>query len=734
MPTVDVAKIKIRRGSNTDRKKIILDSGELGYTIDTNRVYVGNGTLKGGSSVGTFNFNNSARANISVKNKAEVGDLVFDNYLLYSLSGSDPSLSVSWMRLSPNVDGTTIEYNSDNQLAVLTSGIVTAGNGIDVTGDKVSIDFDTDANTAQMFIPGAGGADTAQLTVNPDGALTNDSHGALNFQTGGGSNHHTLAVAAASGGTAADGFFSKENAQKLWYAPEWDNYTGTSGSTPAQVGGNRTITVINDGTLQINSARLNTGAVVAGNAIQAQAVTKTTGQDATISSGISAVDMMTPWNFFNREDIPGSILRTSIPVVNIDNKGEYANFTITNVGAGPTQWNDKAFLLPGGDGVIYGIFIDGGSYAAFLDLNLFPMVNWSPATYSASGDTTRANIIAAINNITNSNGERIFDAWQKLDMSESTVYIQGLVKGKTPPWTAGSPADSFAQAGLQTGVHDYRVGQTPAVIFSNTATSIDYTGTVGNTAGNGTTGKVGVGMYGWVCMNTQGSNTFQETLCSTGMLAKHTIAQFPETTTPELTNGEYFLIYDANYNRHCVWYRYPETATELRPDLDLAGNAGTISNNEIHRGRKTNFIKVEVDAGRTSDQVASMTYDALAANLEFMAVYTPTWSSPTLTLESSIVGWTDGIIKRQGNFPGCNVPAGAPQIQFISNITGLSGEPDVQSLNAAFYNSWETGSIDVNLPTNGQIFIPQVGSETITVFESNGTSSSTAVGTLLKFR
>ena len=88
-------------------------------------------------------------------------------------------------------------------------------------------------------------------------------------------------------------------------------------------------------------------------------------------------------------------------------------------------------------------------------------------------------------------------------------------------------------------------------------------------------------MYGWVCLNTQGGDTFQETLCSTGMLAKHTIAQFPDTATPELTNGEYFLIYDANYNRHCVWYRYPETAAELIPD---------ISNNEIHRGRKNEFL------------------------------------------------------------------------------------------------------------------------------------------------
>ena len=47
MPTVDVAKIKLRRGSNSDRKLVTLDESELGYTTDTNRVYVGNGTTLG---------------------------------------------------------------------------------------------------------------------------------------------------------------------------------------------------------------------------------------------------------------------------------------------------------------------------------------------------------------------------------------------------------------------------------------------------------------------------------------------------------------------------------------------------------------------------------------------------------------------------------------------------------------------------------------------------------------
>ena len=126
---------------------------------------------------------------------------------------------------------------------------------------------------------------------------------------------------------------------------------------------------------------------------------------------------------------------------------EYANFTITNVGGGPSQWSNRAFLLPGGNGVIYGIFIDdGGVYPApsFDDiLEKYPMVNWTSVDYDASGAAIRANIISGIKDISNTNGERIFDAWQKLDLSESTVYIQALVKGKTPTYALAFCTNKF---------------------------------------------------------------------------------------------------------------------------------------------------------------------------------------------------------------------------------------------------------------------------------------------------
>ena len=49
-----ILKLIIRQGSDTDRRSIILDSGELGYTVDTTRLFVGDGFLSGGRVVGNL--------------------------------------------------------------------------------------------------------------------------------------------------------------------------------------------------------------------------------------------------------------------------------------------------------------------------------------------------------------------------------------------------------------------------------------------------------------------------------------------------------------------------------------------------------------------------------------------------------------------------------------------------------------------------------------------------------
>jgi hypothetical protein len=56
LTTDTVIKLIIRRGTDADRQNIILSSGELGYTLDTKRVFVGDGVSNGGNLVGNINF------------------------------------------------------------------------------------------------------------------------------------------------------------------------------------------------------------------------------------------------------------------------------------------------------------------------------------------------------------------------------------------------------------------------------------------------------------------------------------------------------------------------------------------------------------------------------------------------------------------------------------------------------------------------------------------------------
>ena len=76
--TDTVVKLIIRRGADLDRQGIVLASGELGYTIDTKRLYVGDGYNLGGSLAGNLNYGfvNGIEKYIQL---AQPGDIVFQN-------------------------------------------------------------------------------------------------------------------------------------------------------------------------------------------------------------------------------------------------------------------------------------------------------------------------------------------------------------------------------------------------------------------------------------------------------------------------------------------------------------------------------------------------------------------------------------------------------------------------------------------------------------------------------
>ena len=123
MPDIEIVKLKIRRGTEAQRTSVILEQGELGYTTDNKRIWVGDGFTSGGNVVG-----NVVHPPLSISSRtalatATTGDLVYENSFLYQLSGSDYSVLSGWGFIGSAGDKSTIDYNSGNKLHVIDNAI-----------------------------------------------------------------------------------------------------------------------------------------------------------------------------------------------------------------------------------------------------------------------------------------------------------------------------------------------------------------------------------------------------------------------------------------------------------------------------------------------------------------------------------------------------------------------------------------------------------------------------------
>lgn len=152
MPDITIIKLKIRRGTEAQRREIVLEQGELGYTTDTQRVFIGDGNTAGGTSIGTTIHSPTRTSNLrtSIVNAIK-GDIVSDNSLLYQLTGTNYALSAQWAFIGPKVDNSTLEYSADNSLIVKDGGI---------TSNKL----------ASTSIGGGLSTGTSGLVINVDGS------------------------------------------------------------------------------------------------------------------------------------------------------------------------------------------------------------------------------------------------------------------------------------------------------------------------------------------------------------------------------------------------------------------------------------------------------------------------------------------------------------------------------------------------------------------------------------
>ena len=153
MPDITIVKIKVRRGSDDQRKQLVLDQGELGYTIDTKRLFVGDGSVTGGSVVGNKNFGIfNLESGLGTVDGAQRGDIGYANSKLYTLTASSYDSSLSgWSYIGPVPDNENIEFTAAHTLTVKTSSLdaddikaAAFGSGLKKDGSAIAIDFNTD--------------------------------------------------------------------------------------------------------------------------------------------------------------------------------------------------------------------------------------------------------------------------------------------------------------------------------------------------------------------------------------------------------------------------------------------------------------------------------------------------------------------------------------------------------------------------------------------------------------
>lgn len=115
-------KLVVRQGSDSDRKRVLLTSGEPAYTTDTRRFFVGNGVLSGGDLVGNLYQGDFTGGDPSTIEPAEIGDFAYDtdSRRLYRLKYLNTGFLSSWSQVGGvYISGdNNIQISNDNEITL----------------------------------------------------------------------------------------------------------------------------------------------------------------------------------------------------------------------------------------------------------------------------------------------------------------------------------------------------------------------------------------------------------------------------------------------------------------------------------------------------------------------------------------------------------------------------------------------------------------------------------------
>lgn len=144
---IKVIKLKIRRGTNAQRKRVVFDEGELGYTIDTQRLYIGTGFVSGGMPASSRFHQPLSTYNSLTGLEAEIGDIVSANNIIYQAIGENTNLISSWKSISPALNDHFLFYESEKNEITLKVNSISAAylNNYSLSSNTIYLD-DTNNN------------------------------------------------------------------------------------------------------------------------------------------------------------------------------------------------------------------------------------------------------------------------------------------------------------------------------------------------------------------------------------------------------------------------------------------------------------------------------------------------------------------------------------------------------------------------------------------------------------
>jgi len=147
---IKISKIKIRRGTHSQVKSVVLDQGEIAYSTDTRRIYVGNGSLSGGTNVANKINTPITNVNSLTSIVSEIGDITTANNKFYQLIAQPHTTLANWSDIGTKINSQYFSYDATNRIT-LKSGSISAsnidirsiGDGLKVDSGKIQSNFST---------------------------------------------------------------------------------------------------------------------------------------------------------------------------------------------------------------------------------------------------------------------------------------------------------------------------------------------------------------------------------------------------------------------------------------------------------------------------------------------------------------------------------------------------------------------------------------------------------------